>query len=149
MCDEVVPVIANDKESMEAMTAAELTEKPGLLYLRHRIQFKQVDPEHFDECKPHSQPRPMRISKWNRGAQGTSTRTPLLMSRRKTSEHQAEVEAEFHVEEKKAAEVKKQVQTAKNSPEAQQLRAAAALKEVAEMQQKCSYNAQERSRTQA
>ena len=27
MCDEVVPVIANDKESMEAMTAAELTEK--------------------------------------------------------------------------------------------------------------------------
>ena len=34
MCDEVVPVIANDKESMEAMTAAELTEIPGLLYLR-------------------------------------------------------------------------------------------------------------------
>ena len=63
MCDEIVPVIANDKESMEAMTAAELTEKPGLLYLRHRIQFKQVDPEHVDECKPHSQPRPMRISR--------------------------------------------------------------------------------------
>ena len=36
MCDEVVPVIANDKESKEAMTAAELTEKPGLLNLRHR-----------------------------------------------------------------------------------------------------------------
>ena len=26
-----LPVIENDKESMEAMTAAELTEKPGLL----------------------------------------------------------------------------------------------------------------------
>ena len=38
MCDEVVPVIANDKESMEAMTAAELTEKPCLLNLKHRIQ---------------------------------------------------------------------------------------------------------------
>ena len=63
MCDEIVPVIANDKESMEAMTAAELTEKPGLLNLRHRIQFKQVDPEHVDECKPRSQPRPMRISR--------------------------------------------------------------------------------------
>ena len=33
MCDEVVPVIANDKESMEAMTAAELTEKPRLSQL--------------------------------------------------------------------------------------------------------------------
>ena len=63
MCDEVVPVIGNDKESIEAMTAAELTEKPALLYLRHRIQFKQVDPEHVHECKPHSQPRPMRISR--------------------------------------------------------------------------------------
>ena len=62
------------------------------------------------------------------------------MSRRKTLKHQAEVEVEFHVEEEKAAEIKKQVQTAKNSPEAQQLRAAAALKEVAEMQQKCSYS---------
>ena len=41
--------------------AAKLTEKPGLLNLRHRIQFKHVDPEHADECKPHSQPRPMRI----------------------------------------------------------------------------------------
>ena len=51
---------------------------------------------------------------------------------------QAEVEAEFHVEEEKAAEIKNQVQTAKNSPEAQQYRAAAAPKEVAEMQQKCS-----------
>ena len=63
MCDEVVPVIANDTESMEAMTAAELTEKPGLLNLRHRIHFKQVDPEHVDECKPHSHPRLMRISR--------------------------------------------------------------------------------------
>ena len=62
------------------------------------------------------------------------------MSRRKTLSHQAGIEAEFHVEEEKAAEIKKQVQTAKNSPEAQQLRAAAALKEVAEMQQKYSYS---------
>ena len=54
--------------------------------------------------------------------------------------HQAEVETELHVEEEKAAEIKKQVHTAKNSPEAQQLLAAASLKEVAEMQQKCSYN---------
>ena len=54
--------------------------------------------------------------------------------------HHAEVQAEFHVEEEKAAEIKNQVQTAKNSPEAQQLRAAAALNEVAEMQQKCSYS---------
>ena len=141
MCDEVVPVIANDEESMEAMTAAELTEKPGLLNLKHRIQFKQVDPEHFDECKPHSQPRPMRISRSGmEGAQGTSgnTRTPLLMRRRKILKHHAEVVAEFHVEEEKATEIKKQVQTAKNSPDAQQHRAVAGLKEVAEMQQKCS-----------
>ena len=58
MCDEVVPVIAHDKESMQAMT-----DRPGLLNLKHRIQFKRVDPEHVDECKPHSQPRPMRISR--------------------------------------------------------------------------------------
>ena len=62
------------------------------------------------------------------------------MSRRRTLKHQAEVEAEFLVEEEKAAEIKKQVQTANNSPEAQQLRAAAALKDVAEMQEKCSYS---------
>ena len=54
--------------------------------------------------------------------------------------HHAKIEAEFHVEEEKAAEIKKQVRTAKNSPEAQQLRAAAALKAVPEMQQKCSYS---------
>ena len=113
------------------------SEKSELLNLRYRIQFMQVDPEHVDECKPHSQ----ILAKWDRGAQGTSgnTRTPLLMSRRKTlKKHQAEVEAEFHVEEEKAAEIKNQVQTAKNSPEARQHRAAAGLKEVAEMQQKCS-----------
>ena len=69
MCDEVAPVIANDKESMEAMTAPELTEKPGLLNLRHRIQIKQVDPEHVDECEPYSQPRMMRISR--SGIEGT------------------------------------------------------------------------------
>ena len=69
MCNAVVPVFANDKESMEAMTAAEITEKPGLLNLRHRPRFKQVDPELVDECKPHSQPRSMRISR--SGMKGT------------------------------------------------------------------------------
>ena len=54
--------------------------------------------------------------------------------------HQAGIAAEFHVEEEKAAEIKNQVQTAKNSPEAQQVRVAATLKEVVEMQQKCSYS---------
>ena len=42
MCDEVVPVIANDRESMEAMTAAELTEIPGLLYLRRSNPSKLI-----------------------------------------------------------------------------------------------------------
>ena len=51
------------------------------------------------------------------------------------SEYQTEVEIELDVEEEKAAEIKNQVQTAKNSPEAQQHRAATASKEVAEMQQ--------------
>ena len=51
--------------------------------------------------------------------------------------HQVVVEAEFHAEEEKVAEIKNQVQTAKNSPEALQHRAAAELKEVAEMQQEC------------
>ena len=51
------------------------------------------------------------------------------------SEDQTEVEIELDVEEEKAAETKNQVQTAKNSPEAQQHRAATASKEVAEMQQ--------------
>ena len=63
MCDEVAPVIAKDKESMEAMTAAELTENPGLLNLRHRIQIKQADPGRVDVCKPHSQPRVVRITR--------------------------------------------------------------------------------------
>ena len=49
------------------------------------------------------------------------------------SEYQTEVETELDVEEEKAAEIKNQVQTAKNSHEAQQLRAATASKEVAEM----------------
>ena len=62
------------------------------------------------------------------------------MSRRKTLKHQAGNAAEFHVKEEKAVEIKEQVRTAKNSPDAQQFRAAAALKEVAEMQQKCSYS---------
>ena len=108
-------------ECVETMMTAELTEKSELLNLRTRIQFMQVDPEHVDECNTHSQ----NLAKWIRGAQGTSgnTRTPLLMSRRKTLKHRAEVEAEFHVEEKKAAEIKNQVQTAKNSPDAQQHRA--------------------------
>ena len=51
------------------------------------------------------------------------------------SEYQTEVEIELDVEEEKAAEITRQVQTAKNSPEAQQHRAATASKEVAEMQQ--------------
>ena len=51
------------------------------------------------------------------------------------SEYQTEVETELDVEEEKAAEIKNQVQTAKNSREAQQHRAATASKEVAEMQQ--------------
>ena len=49
-------------ECVETMTTAELTEKSELLNL-NRIQFMQVDPEHVDECQPHSQPRPMRISR--------------------------------------------------------------------------------------
>ena len=49
-------------------------------------------------------------------------------------EYQTEVETELDVEEEKAAEIKNQVQTARNSPEAQQHRATAS-KEVAEMQQ--------------
>ena len=49
------------------------------------------------------------------------------------SEYQTEVETELDVEEEKAAEIKNQVQTAKNSHEAQQHRAATASKEVAEM----------------
>ena len=53
------------------------------------------------------------------------------------SEYQTEVETELDVEEEKAAEIKNQVQTVKNSPEAQQHRSATASKEVAEMQQEC------------
>ena len=49
------------------------------------------------------------------------------------SEYQTEVQTELDVEEEKAAEIKNQVQTAKNSHEAQQHRAAIASK--AEMQQ--------------
>ena len=48
-------------------------------------------------------------------------------------EYQTEVEIELDVEEEKAAEIKNQFHTAKNFPEAQQHRAAAASKEVAEM----------------
>ena len=51
------------------------------------------------------------------------------------SEYQTEVETELDVEEEKDAEIKNQVQTAKNSLEAQQHRPATASKEVAEMQQ--------------
>ena len=51
--------------------------------------------------------------------------------------HQSEVEVEFHVEKEKAAEIKNQVQTVTNSPEAQQQQATTASKEVAEMQKEC------------
>ena len=143
MCDEVAPVIANDKESMEAMTAAELTEKPGLLNLRAQDP-NQASRSWTRRCVQTTFPAESgaHLEKWNRGAQGTSgnTRTPLLMSSWKTLKHRAEVETKFHVEEEKAAEIKKQVHTAKNSPEAQQLLAPAALKEVAEMQHKCNYS---------
>ena len=44
------------------------------------------------------------------------------------SEYQTEVETELDVEEEKAAEIKNQVQTAKNLHEAQQHRAATASK---------------------
>ena len=47
-------------ECVETITTAELTEKSELLNLRYRIQFMQVDPEHVDECKPHSQ----ILAKW-------------------------------------------------------------------------------------
>ena len=50
-------------------------------------------------------------------------------------EHQTEVEIELGVGEEKAAEIKNQVQTAKNSLEAQQHRSATASKDVAETQQ--------------
>ena len=52
-------------------------------------------------------------------------------------EYQTEFEVEFHVEEETAAEIKNQVQTVKNSPEAQQHQAATASEEVAEMPQEC------------
>ena len=66
------------------------------------------------------------------------------------SEYQTEVEIELDVEEEKAAEIKNQVQTAENSPEAQQHRAATSSKEVAEMQQEWrdSVKVQELTRTQ-
>ena len=48
-------------------------------------------------------------------------------------EYQTEVVIELDDEEEQAAEIKNQVQTAKNSHEAQQHRAATASKEVAEM----------------
>ena len=65
------------------------------------------------------------------------------------SEYQIEVEIELDVEEEKAAEIKNQVQTAKNSPEAQQHRAATASKEVAEMQQEWSVTVQAAEDTRA
>ena len=81
------------------------------------------------------------LAKWN----GGNTRNKRQHENTATDEQEENSEAprrncaaEFHVEEEKATEIKKQVQTAKNSPEAQQHRAAAGLKEVAEMQQKCS-----------
>ena len=55
-------------ECVETMMSAELTEKSELLNLRHRIQFMQVDPEHVDECNPHSQ----NLAKWKRWSQGRS-----------------------------------------------------------------------------
>ena len=70
------------------------------------------------------------LEKWNEGHKEQAATQELG---EKNLKRQAKV-----VEEKKAAEINNQVQTAKNSPEEQQNRAAAALKEVAEMQQKCS-----------
>ena len=53
-------------------------------------------------------------------------------------EYQTEVDIELDSEEEKAVEIKNQVQTANNSPEAKQHRAATASKEVAEMYQEWS-----------
>ena len=63
-------------------------------------------------------------------------------------EYQTEVEIELDVEEEKAAEIKNQVHTAKNSPETQQHRAATASKEVSEMQQEWRDSVKNRQRTQ-
>ena len=79
------------------------------------IQFKHVDHEQVAE------------------KQQTALRAKFEVEKRKRkraqsiSEYQTEVETELDVEEK-AAEIKNQVQTAKNSHEAQQHRAATALK---------------------
>ena len=94
-------------------------------------------------------PRPMRISR--SGVKGTRNKRQHQNTAtdeqknpgEKNLKRQAEVVVEFHFEEEKASEIKNQVQTAKNSPEAQQYRTAAALKEVAEMQQKCSDSVKE------
>ena len=78
------------------------------------------------------------LEKWNEGHKEQAA-TPEHRYRlaeelgEKNLKRPAEVEVECLVEEEKAAEVKNQVQTAKNSPEAQQYRAAAALNDVAEM----------------
>ena len=87
-----------ETECVQTMTTAEINVKSDLFNLRHRIQFMQVDFEHVDECKPHSK----NLAKWKRGAQGTSgnTRTPLLMSRRKTLKHQAEQTAKYSIHQK-------------------------------------------------
>ena len=52
-----------NEESTETMTAAELIEKRGLLKIQ--AQAKNT----LDACKPHAQPRPMRMSR--SGMKGT------------------------------------------------------------------------------
>ena len=129
------------------------SEKPGLLNLRHRQRTRGRVQTTFPAKTDAN------LEKWNEGHKEQAA-TPEHRYRwaeelgEKNLKRQAEVEAEFHVEEEKAAEIKNQVQTAKNSPDAQQYRAAAALMEVADRSAvkvskfQAAERAQERSRTQ-
>ena len=92
------------------------------------IQFKHIDHEQVAEKQQAANKKRATLH----GALVEEEQQKRVQS---TSEYQTEVETELDVEEEKAAEMKNQVQTAKNSPEAQQHRQATASKEVAEMQQ--------------
>ena len=105
------------------------------------IQFEHIDHEQFAE----KQQAALRGFKENLAKQKTAykKRTTLHgasggeeQQKRAESilENQTEVEIELDVEEEKAAEIKNQVQSAKNSLESQQHRAATVSTEVAETQ---------------
>ena len=112
-------------------------------HIKEIIQFKHIDHEQVDEKQQAALRAQFKenFAKQNAESKKRSTMHETSAAEEQQNragsilEHQTEFEVEFHIEDEKGGEIKNQVQTVKNSLEAQQQQATTASEEVAEMQQ--------------